>query len=289
MVAPGDKAVKTLEHKVVVITGAGSGIGRALALSALKQGANVALSDWNLPAVEETRRLADVTPGRILVRQVDVRSDDEVGAFADLVQSKMGGAHVVVNNAGVSLSDAVGSMKREDFAWLMDINFWGVVRGTEAFLPQMKTRDEGHVVNISSVFGLIGVPGQSAYNASKFAVRGFTEALAQELEGSRIHVSVVCPGGIKTGIVANGRHYQTANGEATTTEETAKKFEQLAGTTSERAAEIIWKGVMRNDARILVGPDARLIQAMVRLFPNTYPSLVRTGMALSERLRGIRM
>jgi len=281
--------VKTLENKVIVITGAGSGIGRALAISAVKAGASVALSDWNLASVEETAELTGASPGRVLVRKVDVRSDAEVTAFADAVKGAMAGAHVVVNNAGVSLSDAVGHMKREDFAWLMDINFWGVVRGTEAFLPQLRARDEGHVVNVSSVFGLIGVPGQSAYNASKFAVRGFTEALAQELEGTRVHVSVVCPGGVQTGIVKNGRHYQNAHGEPTTTDETAGKFAKVAGTTSERAAEIIWKGVLRNDPRILVGPDAKLVQAMVRLFPQAYPKIVKTGMELSERLRGIRM
>jgi len=278
--------VKTLEHKVVVITGAGSGIGRALAIAAAKRGASLALSDWNLANLEETKRLTGASPGRVLIRNVDMRDDDQVKAFADVVRSDMGGAHVVVNNAGVSLSDSVGKMKREDFAWLMDINFWGVVRGTEAFLPQLHQRDEGHVVNISSVFGLIGIPRQSAYNASKFAVRGFSESLAQELEGSRVRVSVVCPGGIKTNIVANGRHYENTRGHATTTEELAKSFEKLAGTTPEKAADIIWRGVLRNDARILVGPDAVLVQAIVRLFPNTYPSLLVKARALAEKLSG---
>lgn len=284
--SPTENDVKTLQNKVVVITGAGSGIGRALAVSAAAAGASIAISDWNLAGAEETAQKSGASPGRVLVRKVDVRSDDEVNAFAADVQKEMGGAHVVVNNAGVSLSHAVGHMKREDFAWLMDINFWGVVRGTEAFLPQLRARDEAHIVNISSVFGLIGVPTQSAYNASKFAVRGFTESLAQELDGTRVHVSVVCPGGVKTGIAANGRHYQDAFGNETNAQKAAKDFERLAGTTPERAAAIIWKGVLRNDPRILVGPDAKLIQAMVRLFPNTYPRIVKHGMALGERLRG---
>lgn len=281
--------MKTLENKVVVITGAGSGIGRALAISAARQGASLALSDWNLDGVEETAKLSGASSGRVVVRRVDVRSDDEMNAFADQVKSDMGGAHVVVNNAGVSLSDSVGKMKREDFAWLMDINFWGVVRGTEAFLPQLRDRDEGHLVNISSVFGLIAIPRQSAYNASKFAVRGFSEALAQELEGTRVRVSVVCPGGIKTNIVANGRHYENSRGDATTVEELSKSFEKLAGTTPEKAAEIIWKGVSRNDSRILVGPDAKLVQAIVRLFPEAYPRLLMKARDLSERLRGVRV
>ena len=281
--------MKTLENKVVAVTGAGSGIGRALAILAVKKGASVALSDWNLAGAEETAKLTGASPGRVLVRKVDVRSDDETSAFADAVKTEMGGAHVIVNNAGVSLSDSVGKMKREDFAWLMDINFWGVVRGTEAFLPQLQKRDEGHVVNVSSVFGLIGAPRQSAYNASKFAVRGFTESLAQELHGSRVHVSVVCPGGIKTNIVTNGRHYQNSYGEATDTEQVAKSFERYAGTTAEKAADIIWRGVLKNDPRILVGPDAVLIQGLLRVFPETYPRLLAKGRELAERFGGSRM
>ncbi len=280
--------MKSLEHKVVVVTGAGSGIGRALAVAAVRRGASVALSDWNLPALEETGRLTGASPGRALLRQVDVRSDEEVAGFADDVARELGGAHVVVNNAGVSLSDSVGKMKREDFAWLMDINFWGVVRGTEAFLPQLREKTEAHIVNISSIFGLIGVPRQSAYNASKFAVRGFTEAMAQELRTSGVRVSVVCPGGVKTGIVANGRHYEDPHGAPTSTEALAATFERLAGTTPEKAAETIWRGVLADAPRILVGPDAHFIEAMVRVFPNTYPRVMARVLALAERARGVR-
>ncbi len=279
--------MKTLQNKVVVVTGAGSGIGRALAISAASRGASLALSDWNLEGVEETARLTRASAGRLLVRKVDVRKDDEVNRFADDVKSDMGGAHVVVNNAGVSLSDSVGTMKREDFAWVMDINFWGVVRGTEAFLPQLRGKDEAHIVNISSIFGLIAVPRQSAYNASKFAVRGFTEALAQELEGSAVRVSTVCPGGVRTSIVSNGRHYRTSRGEPTDTETVAAAFAKVAGTSSEKAAEIIWNGVSKNQSRILVGPDATLVGLMLRVFPNSYPKLVERGLALSKRLRGV--
>ena len=182
--------MKNLKDKVVVITGAGSGIGRALAVEAAKAGAVLALSDWNEQSVRETEGLAaarnDASRGK-----VDVRSDDEVRAFADEVADELGGASVIVNNAGVAMSDFIGTMKRIDFEWLMDINFWGVVRGTEAFLPQLRAKDEAHVVNISSVFGLVGVPSQSAYNASKFAVRGYTEALRQELHDTRVNVTRV--------------------------------------------------------------------------------------------------
>lgn len=281
--------MKTLNQKVVVITGAGSGIGRALAISAAERGASVAISDWNQEGLDETVKLTGASPGRILARQVDVRSDDAVNDFAATVEREMGGAHVVVNNAGVSLSDSVGKMKREDFAWLMDINFWGVVRGTEAFLPQLKRRDEGHIVNVSSVFGLIGVPRQSAYNASKFAVRGFTEALAQELAGSRVKVSVVCPGGVRTGIVANGRHYENTSGAPTTTEELSKHFARVAGTSPRKAADTIWSGVERDLPRILVGPDASFIEAMVRIFPTRYPRIMKAVLGMSEKVRGVKL
>ena len=184
--------MKSLREKVVVITGAGSGIGRALAVEAARRGAFLALSDWNEDGVKETERVAGAE--RSLSRKVNVRSEDAVSAFADEVARELGGAHAIVNNAGVSVSDYVGTMKRIDFEWLMDINFWGVVRGTEVFLPQLKAKDDAHVVNISSVFGLIGVPSQSAYNASKFAVRGYTEALRQELVGTSVHVTLRAPG-----------------------------------------------------------------------------------------------
>ena len=172
--------MRSLQGKVVVITGAGSGIGRALAVESAKKGAILALADWNEEGLKETQTEARAKES--IVRKLDVRSEEGFQAFASDVQKELGGAHVVVNNAGVSLSDTVGSMKRSDFEWLIDINFWGVVRGTETFLPQLLSKDDGHIVNISSVFGLIGVPSQSAYNASKFAVRGYTEALRQELE-----------------------------------------------------------------------------------------------------------
>ena len=193
--------MKTLRGKVVTITGAASGIGRALAVQAAKDGALLALADWDERGVNETARLAGAS--RSIARKLDVRSEEGVSAFAAEVDTELGGAHVIVNNAGVSVSDFVGTMKRADFEWLMDINFWGVVRGTEAFLPQLRTKDDAHIVNISSVFGLIGVPSQSAYNASKFAVRGYTEALRQELHGTHVRVTCVHPGGVRTNIVRN--------------------------------------------------------------------------------------
>jgi NAD(P)-dependent dehydrogenase (short-subunit alcohol dehydrogenase family) len=276
--------MKSLREKVVVITGAGSGIGRALALEAARQGAVLALSDWNEEAVKETERLA--ASKRSLARKVDVRNEKEVSAFADEVGRELGGAHVIVNNAGVTVSDFVGSMKRTDFEWLMDINFWGVVRGTEAFLPQLKAKDDAHVINISSVFGLIGVPSQSAYNASKFAVRGYTESLRQELHGTSVHVTCVHPGGVKTNIVKNGRNRTNSVGAAIENDAMARDFEKIARTTPDEAARIIWTGVLADAPRVLVGGDAHLIDFVQRLFPTGYPTVFRAVQRLFVKATG---
>ncbi|MGO8992442.1 MAG: SDR family NAD(P)-dependent oxidoreductase [Polyangiaceae bacterium] len=276
--------MKSLNEKTVVITGAGSGIGRALALEASKRGALLALSDWNEEGVKETERL--VGAKRTLARKVDVRSEKEVSSFADEVARELGGAHVIVNNAGVSVSDYVGTMKRTDFEWLMDINFWGVVRGTEAFLPQLKAKDDAHLVNISSVFGLIGVPSQSAYNASKFAVRGYTESLRQELEGTTVHVTCVHPGGVKTNIVKNGRNRTNTAGAVMDVDAMARDFEKIARTTPEGAAKIILDGVLSNAPRVLVGGDAHLIDIVQRLFPTGYPAVFRAVQRFYERSTG---
>jgi NADP-dependent 3-hydroxy acid dehydrogenase YdfG len=278
--------MKTLSNKVVAITGAGSGIGRALACQAAASGAALALADWNEAGVQETLALA--RPSKGFARKVDVRSDEEVSAFARAVESELGGADVVVNNAGVAISDTVGSMKRADFEWLFQINFWGVVRGTEAFLPQLLQKADAHLVNVSSIFGVVAVPSQSAYNASKFAVRGFTEAVAQELHGGPVHVTCVCPGGVRTNIVRNGRAVKNSQGEAVTTENLAKDFDRVAKTTPEAAAREIWSGVLRNAPRILVGADAKAVALIQRLFPVGYMALSRM---LQKRLarRGLKL
>ncbi len=280
--------MKSLEGKVVVITGAGSGIGRALAIACAKRGALLALADWNEDGLKETQSLAGAA--KSIVRKLDVRSEDGFNAFAADVAKELGGANVIINNAGVSLSDTIGSMKRTDFEWLIDINFWGVVRGTEAFLPQLMAKDDGHVVNISSVFGLISVPSQSAYNASKFAVRGYTESLRQELEeaGSPVHVTCVHPGGVKTNIVRNGRHVKNQHGHATDMETLSRSFDTMAKTTPAQAAEIILTGVLSNAPRVLVGPDAHVIDFVQRVFPTGYPKILNAAMRWIERRAGAR-
>ncbi len=276
--------MKTLSGKVVAITGAGSGIGRALALQAARAGARLALADWKRDAVEETARLAGAP---CLVREVDVRDDGAVSAFAADVARELGGADAVVNNAGVSLAATVGRMKREDFQWLFEINFWGVVRGTEAFLPQLREKPDAHLVNLSSIFGIIAVPGQAAYNAAKFAVRGYTEALRQELHGSSVHVTCVHPGGVRTNIARNGRMLETSRGETVQEGELERSFDAVAKLSPEKAAAIIWRAVARDAPRVLVGWDAFWIDKLQRLLPVGYPALVRSIRARSEK-RGLR-
>ena len=254
--------MRTLDNKVVVITGAGSGIGRALALDMAGRGALVAVSDWNeagLAATVELLKNAGVREVRSDVLDVSDRAG--FAAYALAVKDQFGRVDVVVNNAGVSHTGPVTEMEYADFDWLMGVNFWGVVHGTKEFLPHLIASCDGHLVNISSLFGLISVAGSSTYNASKFAVRGFTEALRQEmiLAGHPVQVTCVHPGGIKTAIVRNAR--VTASHEHA---HVADHFDtKLAKMTPERAAEIILDGVLANKPRVLVGSDACLRAGIV--------------------------
>jgi NADP-dependent 3-hydroxy acid dehydrogenase YdfG len=272
--------MKTLSNKTVVITGAGSGIGRALAVQMGALGARLCLSDVNEATLAETASLVGSNRGPVHTARVDVGQRDAIYAWAERLNKEVGPADVLVNNAGVSLSQRIADMRDEDFAWLMNINFWGVVHGTRAFLPQLQARPEAHIVNLSSVFGLIAVPTQAAYNASKFAVRGFTEALRQELADTSVRVTSVHPGGIKTNIVKNGRHYQDPTGNPNR-DEVAREFEKVARTTADQAAEQIVKAILRERPRLLIGLDAVLIDRMQRLMPETYDRVI--AKAISRR------
>jgi NAD(P)-dependent dehydrogenase (short-subunit alcohol dehydrogenase family) len=271
--------MKTLANKVVAITGAGSGIGRALAVRCAGLGANVAISDVNDAGLAETAALARQKNARVHTARVDVGNRDAIYAWSKQVEHELGPVDVIVNNAGVSLSQTVAQMTDEDFAWLMNINFWGVIHGTRAFLPQLLARPEAHVVNISSVFGIIAVPTQSAYNASKFAVRGFTESLRQELATSKVRVTCVHPGGIKTNIVLNGRQYQDTMGQATDADTMAVEFERAARTTPDEAARQIVDAILNERPRLLIGPDARVIDSMQRMLPDSYDKFIATFIA----------
>jgi NAD(P)-dependent dehydrogenase (short-subunit alcohol dehydrogenase family) len=280
--------MKTLEGKLIAITGAASGMGRSLALECVRRGADVAIVDIDLSGVEATAKTARGSRlgAKVDVQRLDCGDRDAIFAWAKRIESTLGGADAIVNNAGVSLSASVEKMTDADFHWLFDINFWGVVNGTRAFLPQLRSKPDAHVVNISSVFGLIGVPTQSAYCAAKFAVRGFTESLRQELAGSSVHVSCVHPGGIKTDIVRRGRHYEDALGNATETSRVAADFEKAARTTADEAARVILRGMLKNEPRILIGADARAIDAMARLAPRRYDAIVGRATKAAAQRRG---
>lgn len=265
--------MKNLSNKVVVITGAGSGIGRALAVNLAGKGALLALSDVNEAGLAETAELAtragspDVQTARL-----DVADREAFASYAAGVADHFGRVNVVVNNAGVALAGDVTDLSYADMEWIVGINFWGVVHGTKEFLPHLIASGDGHVVNLSSLFGLLAMPGQSAYNATKFAVRGFTEALREEMliAGHNVGVTSVHPGGIKTAIARNARVSDKEDKAAT-----AKLFdEKLAKMTPERAAEIIVKGIVKNQARVLVGLDAHALHNFQKFTGSRYEDVV---------------
>ena len=273
--------MKSYKNKVAAITGAGSGIGRATALLLAKEGCDLALSDVDEKGLAETLAMVKGCGAKCTTQKVDVADREAVYQWADQVVADHGKVNLIMNNAGVALGDTVETMKYDDFEWLMNINFWGVVYGTKAFLPFLKQSGEGHIINVSSVFGLIGVPTQSAYNAAKFAVKGFTESLREELEIEEACVSVSCvhPGGIKTNIAKNSRMGSVSkiSNRATTPDQAAKQFEKIARTTPDEAAKIILDGVRKNKRRILVGFDAYMIDSMQRLLPTAYQKLLVMG------------
>jgi len=259
--------MKQLSGKVVVITGAGSGIGRAVALRLAREGCHLALSDIDTTRLQETENLLSVFKVKVSCHKVDVSNKNQMYAHADEVAKTHGRVDMIINNAGVSVTDSVANVSYEDFEWLMGINFWGVVYGTKAFLPHLKKQSEGHVVNISSVNGFSPWPNHSPYCSAKFAVKGFTESLLQECDGSSIRVSCVHPGGIKTNIARDSRFHEGAN-KGTDKETMVKLFDnKLARITADEAADIIVRGIQKNKRRILVGQDAFILDWMHRLFP----------------------
>jgi len=276
--------MKNLEGKIVVVTGAGSGIGRALALQLAAQGAQLALCDVNETNLQKTVDIAAAHGVKVYSAVLDVSKREAFQTFTDNVARALGNASVVINNAGVALSQNVEAMNRQDFEWVLNINFWGVVNGCEAFLPQLRQQKDAHIVNISSIFGIIGVPSQSAYNASKFAVKGFTEALRQELNGSNIHVTCVHPGGIKTNIARNARVHNDMFVKAADPKKLAADFDKLAATTAEEAARQIVRAIETNQKRLLIGKDAKALDAIQRLLPNDYDTVLGVGYKLMNKL-----
>lgn len=257
--------MKNLSDKVAAVTGAASGIGRALAVNLAAEGCNLALADIEETGLKETADLVG-TKVKVSTHRVDVSDRDQVFCFADEAERFHGGVDMVINNAGVALGDFLESVPLEDFEWLMGINFWGVVYGTMAFLPLLKKRPEGHVVNISSINGILTNPNNGPYCSAKFAVKGYTETLSQEMHGSPIRVSCVHPGGIKTNIARNARFNRAMY--SLSREKSISLFEEeLFRTTSDEAAKTIIKGIKGNRRRIMVGADAKVLDLMTRLFP----------------------
>lgn len=254
------------QGKIAVITGAGSGIGRALALQLNREGCELFLSDINTDALNETIAMLPRKDVPVDGQLLDVASKEGMHAWAERIGNSKGHVDIVINNAGVALMAMVEDSNYTDLEWLMGINFWGVVYGTQAFLPLLRNSTQGHLVNLSSVFGLIGVPTQSAYNAAKFAVRGYTEALRQEMAGTNVHVCCVHPGGIKTNIARLAR----GGDSALTPEERGREFEKLAKTTPEVAAQKIISAIEKRKKRLLIGLDAVVISLISRLFPVNY-------------------
>lgn len=251
------------------ITGAASGIGRALAEALAARGAALYLTDVNEKGLEETAAALRSAQANVHTRALDVSDRAAVEQAVQDAEAKMGGIDIIFNNAGVSLSDTVEKMAYADLEWVMNINFYGVVYGTKAALPGMLKRRRGHIVNISSLFGLVGIPSQSAYCAAKHAVKGFNESLVYELEGTGVQVHSVHPGGVDTNIVRSGKHLNNIEGEIADGE-TQERFQELAITTPAGAANIILTGVDRGDYRILVGKDARWADRLSRWMPNRW-------------------
>jgi NAD(P)-dependent dehydrogenase (short-subunit alcohol dehydrogenase family) len=275
------KQRRTISGRTAVITGAASGIGRALAQRLSAHSCPVALADVNEAGLKETQASLN---GPSLVRVLDVSDAAAQRDFAaevrDWAPQPIG---AVFNNAGVALTSKVLEAVPEDDAWLWNINFHGVVNGTRAFLPILVEQDEGVIVNTSSVFGLVGMPGQSAYCSAKFAVRGYTDSLRQELRGTGVTAITVHPGGINTNIVRNGRYHKDPEGRDRTHEQIAEEFAANTSTQPDKAAEVIHRGVEAGKARILIGPDAQVFDALARLAPSRYYDLIERMQAAIQK------
>ncbi len=266
-----------LADRTAVITGAAGGIGRAIAMSLARRRCHLALADVNEAGLAETARAASVNGVRVSRHRLDVADRAAVATFPQAVMAEHRSVDLLVSNAGVALVGTFDQISEEDFEWLFEINFRGVVRMTRAFLPLLRASDDARIVNLSSIFGIVAPPGQTAYAASKFAVRGFSLALRHELEGTRIGVTLVHPGGVATDIARNARMPRNASAE-----EIQKRLaiaQKMLIMPPETAGEIIVKAIERREPRVLVGSDAKRVSVIERLFPVSYRKIL-------ERLRG---
>ena len=271
--------------KVCVVTGAGSGIGQALAIELARSGAKLAISDVNLAglAATEERLKAIGSPAR--ADRLDVSDRAAVLAYADEVRDHYGSVHQIYNNAGIAHTGDIEICEFKEIERVVDVDFWGVVNGTKAFLPHLIESGDGHVVDVSSLFGIFSVPGQSAYNAAKFAVRGITETLRLEMEaaGHPVKALSVHPGGIKTNIARNARVHNDLLGRAQDPQKMAADFDKLAATTAEEAARQIVRAIEKNQKRLLIGKDAKVLDLMQRALPNHYDTVLGVGYRLLDK------
>jgi NADP-dependent 3-hydroxy acid dehydrogenase YdfG len=263
--------------KVAVVTGAGSGIGQALALELARSGAKVAISDIDTDGLAVTEQQLKAIGAPVKADRLDVTEREAFELYADAVVEHFGKVNQIYNNAGIAFAGDIEVSQFKDIEKVMDVDFWGVVNGTKVFLPHLIASGDGHIINVSSVFGLFSVPGQAAYNAAKFAVRGFTEALRQEMlvAGHPVAVTTVHPGGIKTNIVRNMTAVDSVDKDGL-----SQAFDKkLANTSPQKAARIIMDGVRKKRARVLVGPDAKALDLIVRITGSGYQRLFSTVMS----------
>ncbi len=274
-----------IRGSAAAITGAASGIGRALALELAARGCDLALADRDEAGLQTVAaEIAKAHSCKVTIHRIDVGELSEIEAFAQAATANHPGLNILINNAGVAVLGQFNEIDQAQFEWLMNINFWGVVHGTRAFLPHLARQPEAHIVNLSSVFGIIAPPGQTAYSASKFAVRGFSESLRHELQiaASPVRLSVVHPGGIATNIARNSR---TGAGisDNKVRSDAIERFESAAQTTPQAAARRIIRGIENNELRILIGLDARIIDVLQRLRPANYWAWLRRLFAIRTR------
>jgi len=278
--------MKSFKNKVAAVTGAGSGIGQAIAIALAKQGCHLALSDINEAGLAKTVELLAPYSVKVTTQKVDVAKRDEVATWAKAVVDEHGQVNLIFNNAGVAIGSTAEGVSYEDLEWLIGINFWGVVYGTKEFLPYLKQSGDGHIINISSMFGLTAQPTQSAYNASKFAVRGFTESLRQELDLQNAGVSATCvhPGGIRTNIAKAARMNNSVQSLGMDPLKSQDAFDKLLRTPADDAAQQILEAVRKDRRRLLIGADAKAVDVIQRILPQGYQKIFATATALQTRL-----
>jgi len=267
-----------LNHKNAVITGAGGGIGRALACALADEGCRLAISDINPDALLKTEALLKEKQATVYAQVLDVADQKAMEAYPEKVVQHLGGVDILINNAGVAVVSTVEEHTIEDYQWLMGINFWGMVYGCKFFLPHLKKDSRTFIVNISSIFGLVAMPHLSSYSAAKFAVSGFSDALAHELEKTRIRVMTVYPGGVKTGMARNARFRSTPAGKSH--EQFSRVFETFSMSTPESTARAIVRGLKKGKRRARIGPDAVMGDILKRILPVGHRWLIRLISAL---------